>query len=63
MNKQEKSGVSYTDDMKSEIKNMVDGIDADSTIGASGLKMIYGFVKRCFLESKRKSISSVPDVQ
>lgn len=58
MNKQKETYESYADQMKSEIKSMIDRIDTKNRIGVSGLKMTYGFVRRCMLNSKSSKTSN-----
>lgn len=58
MNRKVETYKSYADEMKSEIKEMVDGIDAENGMGISCLKMIYGFVRRCMLNSKPNKVLS-----
>lgn len=40
-------------ELKEEIKRMVDGIDASWTTGKSALLMTFGFVRRCMLNSRK----------
>lgn len=52
-------------ELKEEIKRMVDGIDASWTTGKSALLMTFGFVRRCMLNSDRSGESALicEDVQ
>ena len=38
--------------LKSATKEMIDGMTADSEFDLKLLEMSYGFVRRCFLESR-----------
>ncbi len=44
----------YMEWLKSDTKEMIDGITTDSEFDLKLLQMSYGFVRRCFLESKKK---------
>ena len=44
----------YMEWLKSATKEMIDGITTDSEFDLKLLQMSYGFVRRCFLESKKK---------
>ena len=52
-------------ELKEEIKRMVDGIDASWTTGKSALLMTFGFVRRCMLNSDKNGENALirKDVQ
>lgn len=53
----------YMEWLKSATKEMIDGITTDSEFDLKLLQMSYGFVRRCFLESKKKRRCSVTDTE
>lgn len=44
----------YMERLKSVTKEMIDGITTDSELDLKLFEMSYGFVRRCFLESRGK---------
>lgn len=46
----------YMEWLKSATKEMIDGITTDSEFDLKLLEMSYGFVRRCFLESRGKAV-------
>lgn len=51
----ERENIDYVSGIKESMKEMIDKMDTGSALGMSALKMAYGFVKRCFLETNGES--------
>lgn len=50
--KNERYSWEYAEKLKDGAKELLDGIDIDTEIGQRVIRMIYGFVRRGFLESQ-----------
>ena len=49
----------YAEQLKSAAKELIDGIGTDSEFDQKVIKMIYGFVRRGFLESRAEKGGAV----
>lgn len=54
----ENQGKEYAERLKSGAKELIDGIGTESEFEQEIIKMIYGFVRRGFLESRSKKGSA-----
>lgn len=49
----------YFEQLKLSAKELIDGIGAENEFEQKIIKMIYGFVRRCFLESRSQKGGAV----